>query len=762
MSKSTTHNDTEQYTSEYLENIIAVAPGHIYWKNLEGKYQGCNDLQAIDAGLKCREDIMGLTDYDMPWKENAGFLRKIDAKVIETGEEVIIEEKSKTFDGRDAVWLSTKKPLRDETGNTIGIIGSSIEITAQKERDQLLLENQLYKVKNERAHLERVLAIAPGHIYWKNLESKFLGCNDLQATDAGLKSREDIVGLTDYDMPWKENADFLRKIDAQVIETGEEIIIEEKSKTYDGRDAIWLSTKEPLHDEKGKIIGVIGTSLDITSQKEAERLAFENQAQTVALEQQNKFKKIVDQVVHDIRSPIASMQMILPLCNRLPENLRVSLNKSAIRIADIASNLLNKVKPEEHWTEEEPSRVPTLISADLLEIVTEKKYEYSKLPLDFITKISQSGYFAFINVDTKAFKRTLSNLINNAVDALEGKAGVITTYLDVIDGKVQITVEDNGNGMPEDVKNKILNKISVTSGKTNGHGIGFSQIRDALENNDGTLEIESEIDVGTKITLTFPLIESPEWIAEKIEVYNDTLVVILDDDESIHGAWKARFKKSAPHLERKHFKNVAEAVTFINNLDVVAKNKIFLLTDYELLEQNLHGLEVIQQTGIKNSILVTSHHNNQEIRDLAKLTKTRILPKPLAPEIPINILEVARLVDTTEGAAKVDLVFIDDDKEFSSIFKRMIAMRDKVVDTYPTAQEFLGNIAKYSVDTLILMDNQFERENITGIELAKQLHERGFLHLYLFSGSDYSGDSSIPWYLTPILKTDIEAVKRLL
>ncbi len=762
MPKSTTFSEAGQQDDKYLDSILAIAPGHIYWKNLKGEYLGCNDLHAMNAGLKNREKIIGLTDYDMPWKAYADSLRKIDVEVVKNGETIVVEEYARLSDGRETVWLSTKKPLWNKDGKVIGIIGSSIEITAQKERDTLLLENQRYKAENESAYLQRVLAIAPGHIYWKDLDGKYKGCNDLQAVDAGFKDRKDIIDLTDYDMPWKEDADYLREIDSRVIKTGATIVAEEKSKTFDGREAIWLSTKEPLHDENGKVIGVIGTSLDITAQKEVERLAFENQAQTIELEQQNKFKKIVDQVVHDIRSPIASMQMILPLCNRLPENLRVSLNKSAIRIADIANNLLNKVKSEEDFIEDKTSRIPTLISADLLEIVTEKKYEYSKLPLDFATEISQSGYFVFINIDTKAFKRMMSNLVNNAVDALSGKSGKITIHLDVIDNKAQVIIEDNGNGMPEDVKDKILNNIGVTSGKVNGHGIGFSQIHDALNSNDGKLAIESEVGAGTKVTLTFPIIESPEWFADKIELQNDALVIILDDDESIHGAWTARFKKSAPQIERKHFKDGAEVISFIKGLDTINRNRVFLLTDYELLDQNLHGLEVIRQTGIKNSILVTSHHNNQEVRDLAGSTKTRILPKPLASEIPINILDTTSVQDTPTETVVVDMVFIDDDKEFVSIFKRVITAQNKVIDTYPTASEFLSNLTKYPTDTIILMDNQFERENINGIELARQLHERGFSRLYLFSGSDYSGDTSIPGYLTPILKTDIDAVKRLL
>ncbi|HLX54223.1 MAG TPA: PAS domain-containing protein [Aquella sp.] len=155
------------------------------------------------------------------------------------------------------------------------------------------------KIKKDIPHnefLEQILAVVPGHVYWKNLNSEFLGCNDLQAIDAGFKSRKEIVGLTDFDMPWRENADLLRKIDTEVIKTGKEIVTEESSKTYSGKDAIWLSTKKPLRNEKGKIIGIIGISLDITAQKEAEELRLELEKHK-AIEQKNKlFKDFTEQL----------------------------------------------------------------------------------------------------------------------------------------------------------------------------------------------------------------------------------------------------------------------------------------------------------------------------------------------------------------------------------------------------------------------------------------------------------------------------------
>lgn len=615
--------------------------------------------------------------------------------------------------------------------------------------------------------IEFIVKNGPGYVYWKNLDSIYIGCNQNFATLIGLKETTEIIGMHESDMPWhKINPDTVThniNADQAVILNHEKVVTEECLGIKNENDlAIVLrSEKIPLIDHSGVIVGILGVSVDITDTKEKERLVIENKIHEATQEQQSRFGKIVDQVVHDIRSPIASMQMILPLCNMLPENLRVSLNKSAIRIVDVANNLLNKVKPEEDEKDLELNRTHALISADTLDIMTEKKYEYAKSTIEFISKISQAGYFAFINVDTKSFKRTLSNLINNAVDAYDGEPGDVIVHLDVIGDKVRITIEDHGKGMPDSVKEKILKNIQVTEGKTNGNGIGFGQIHDALAANDGTLTIESEIDVGTKVIVTFPKIDTPEWIAEKIDLYNDTLVIILDDDESIHGAWRARFKKSAPHLTCVHFKDGGMAITFINDLDDDDKSKVFLLTDYELLQQDLDGLDIIRETGIESSILVTSHHNNPEVRELAKKTNTKILPKPLAPEVPINILP-AREVNTIGTFTGVNLVFIDDDKEFAEVFKRVLTSENIAMDTYSYVRDFLSNASKYPMDTIIFIDNHFEKENVTGTDLAKQLYERGFSRLYLFSGTDYSADNSLPAYLTPILKTDLEAVKKLL
>lgn len=88
--------------------------------------------------------------------------------------------------------------------------------------------------------LQLILDIVPVRVFWKDRDSVYLGCNRLFAADAGYSSPEDIIGKTDYDMPWREQVDMYRADDHTVMETGApKLDYEEPQTTSDGR-TIWL------------------------------------------------------------------------------------------------------------------------------------------------------------------------------------------------------------------------------------------------------------------------------------------------------------------------------------------------------------------------------------------------------------------------------------------------------------------------------------------------------------------------------------------
>ena len=120
--------------------------------------------------------------------------------------------------------------------------------------------------------LQKVLDTIPQKVFWKDRDSKYLGCNQLFADVAGLNSPRQIVGLNDFDLPWSyEESAFYRTCDQRIMADGKaEIGIVESQVNNEG-SLTWVETnKVPLSDDQGEVIGILGTFHDITKLKEAE------------------------------------------------------------------------------------------------------------------------------------------------------------------------------------------------------------------------------------------------------------------------------------------------------------------------------------------------------------------------------------------------------------------------------------------------------------------------------------------------------------
>ena len=443
--------------------------------------------------------------------------------------------------------------------------------------------------------LKYILEYLPAHIYWKDKDGVYLGCNDQQAQSLGFKSGSEIVGKTDYELPWGKNrADIFRKNDLEVMYTGVEHTVEE-SAIFNGKPSIVLSQKIPLKNDKSDIIGILGISIDITDHKKAESLQLESESQKAHIEEQEKFAQVASQASHDMRSPLFSLDMMSREFKEfLPENLRIRFNTQVDKLQAICYRLLLYYKQEQLAEREQKQAI--IISLELLQALSEKMYQYEKDGINFRHEFAPGSDVVCIEAIPSDIFRMMSNLLNNAAQAvMGGKLPEIVVKLVPDDKQVEIIIEDNGKGMSEAVLKKLRNNIAVTDGKVDGHGYGMMQVRGALEKNNGKIEINSEVEKGTTITLTFPKIPTPNWLAQEITVREGDTIVILDDDPSIHEVWDSVFEGYRGTLNINHFTISEEAIDFINS-SKIDKERIILLTDYELVSQNLNGLDVIEQT----------------------------------------------------------------------------------------------------------------------------------------------------------------------
>ncbi len=166
-----------------------------------------------------------------------------------------------------------------------------------------IIEDVSSRVAAERAvqasqrMLQLIVDNLPQSIFWKDTDSKYLGCNRHFAGDMGLRSPEAIIGHSDFDMPWNEQADKYRAQDLQVIETGEPILnLEEPQTTRSGKEIWWRTSLIPMRDRDGQVTAVLGMYEDITDRK---RLEIEREQ---IYERRARHVQISTQVVQEIAS----------------------------------------------------------------------------------------------------------------------------------------------------------------------------------------------------------------------------------------------------------------------------------------------------------------------------------------------------------------------------------------------------------------------------------------------------------------------------
>jgi len=151
------------------------------------------------------------------------------------------------------------------------------DITAQKAMQRELAA--------QRDLFNSVLSNVPASIFWKDRNSVYLGVNERFVQDAGLDSSQEVIGKTDYDLAWtREQADFYRACDRAVMETGEAMLdIEESQRRGNGERVELLTNKVPLRDDQGRVIGMLGIYMDITSRKLAETTLRKSEARLQTL-----------------------------------------------------------------------------------------------------------------------------------------------------------------------------------------------------------------------------------------------------------------------------------------------------------------------------------------------------------------------------------------------------------------------------------------------------------------------------------------------
>lgn len=242
-------------------SLAENAPSLVIIADREGKISYIN--RGVE-GVGTREKTMKRSIYDYITPEYHEIARERIEHVFKTGETASYENRVKGPGKKEYFWYDTQIGPIKKGDNVVNVTLFATDITERRVAEE--------DAQKQKELLEKLISTAPHYIFWKDINSVYLGCNDNFAKVAGIKKAGDIVGKTDYDLAWKkEESDFFRKIDRDVMDKAKPMVdIEEPQLQADGKEAILLTSKVPLQDHEGKVFGILGMYSDITERKKME------------------------------------------------------------------------------------------------------------------------------------------------------------------------------------------------------------------------------------------------------------------------------------------------------------------------------------------------------------------------------------------------------------------------------------------------------------------------------------------------------------
>ncbi len=369
-----------------------------------------------------------------------------------------------------------------------------------------------YGLRQSRAMLSLAIDNIPQHIFWKDRQGRYLGCNRNFAQVAGVGEPAEIVGKTDFDLAWSvEETEFFRECDQRVMESDTpEFHIIEPQHQAGGRRA-WLDTnKVPLHDEDSNVIGVLGTYEDITV-----RLQLEEQLRHA--QKMDAVGRLAGGIAHDFKNLMMVIIAQSELARRATLDAKQreildAIQQAGQRTARLADKLLMLARRQ--ITRPELVDLNELIRA-LIPVIRRAVPENIEIVLPLKERLG------VVRVDPSAFEQVLLNLVFNAKDAMpEGGRLSIETGQATLDANhpdwsaqategehLQLTVTDTGVGMSAEVQGRAFEPFFTTKGIGKGTGLGLAIVYGAVKQAGGHLSLDSVPDRGTSFRIYLPRAE---------------------------------------------------------------------------------------------------------------------------------------------------------------------------------------------------------------------------------------------------------------
>jgi len=391
--------------------------------------------------------------------------------------------------------------MQDEDKSKEQLISELAELRQQL--DELKLVEETYRLlENALQETERYyndfLNLIPVAIFTKNVEGRYTNVN----SDTLNYWAQNPIGYTDAELLPADIAGKLRAVDLQVMETGEEHYGEEHL-LVNGELRTILSRKVPLKSTDGEIMGIIGISLDISEQKQAEerRMQLEVERKRVQL-----LSDFITQISHEFRTPLTVIKSSTYLLGKVddPEKQakhRENIEQQANNINTLIENMITLSALDSQHTLN-PQKVE--LNRILKHVLRNKKSEINAKGL--VCELSLSDLSLLVLGDEEYFERAIEHIWDNAIRHTPNE-GIISIRSSIIDSNAVIDIIDNGEGISEDDLPYIFDRFyrADKAGLTRGFGLGLPIAKAIIEFHGGIVSIETTSSAGSHFRISLPI-----------------------------------------------------------------------------------------------------------------------------------------------------------------------------------------------------------------------------------------------------------------
>jgi len=526
-------------TAATYQTLVDSLPLCLLIKGIDGRRLFANQAYLDYRGCQL-EEILGKHDRDLFPVDVAERFIADDQRVIESGNACQGFEETRGTDG-SLRWIERFKcPLRDEHGEIQGIQLLFWDITAKREAE-------LHRDR-ERQLLQTLLDNMPDSIYFKDKDSRFIRISGGMAAKFRIASAEAAIGLTDADIFTPEHAMMARNDEQEIMRTGKPLVSRVERETWPDRPDTWCSsTKLPLRDSNGSVIGTFGISRDVTDLKQTEEeLAKARDAADSANRAKSDF---LANMSHEIRTPmnaIIGMSELLSrtALNRDQRDYLEMVREAADSLLRLLNDILDFSKIEASKLELE--RIPFSLRECIGKTGQTLSLRAAEQGLELACRVAPDIPDRLIG-DPGRLRQILMNLIGNAIKFTNEGEVFVDVVRDPeaateIESQEQViclrfSVRDTGIGIPAEKQASVLDAFtqadSSTTRRFGGTGLGLTISLQLTQLMGGKLWLESEVGVGTTFYFSIRACVAPSQCIEKTGALSNLCglsVLIVDDN----------------------------------------------------------------------------------------------------------------------------------------------------------------------------------------------------------------------------------------